>query len=615
MNSFKKLLLSLFVLSLFLVGCKGEPTTLKDVSLETVLPEDSSMVFVIDYSDEDQIDYFEDIKDRFPETDLRKTIVDYYDSELADDELSYEDDIEPIFDGDWKLGFGMVFPEDFNFGETEALPEDFEIVLAMELEEADDLEDLIQLIDPAGGSLDYEEAGEISHWTNESDDVYITRYGDLFFLTNQLEYREDALFRLDEGTGFDSNEGVLEELALIAEKNLGYMYVNGGMLGDLLVDVYSSMGMDDIAQYFGSIGDIYLVWSADADGIMLASKTEMLDDEALLMYGIDPSYELTLIDDVNSEGLIVYAEQGLLGPSMKAFFEGFASGYNSVNDGMKLGSSFSEADTVLMETSVIGVPSIKEESTDYYEQMLNTIAVEGGMTAEEVEDVLNSPFAFAMSDVGAVYPTISLYLKVGEDKAENAKNLIAVLDDYVDQIVEEFDEMMLAANEGEGIFKKDIEIVNGGTLTKIYVDWEASPSMSLNLGLAGLTPEDVNAELYYGLTGDNVFVVALHPDFESDFGKNVLSENEDYQEGVAKLGDSFSYGVSYFSPRPLVDIASRYVDLILVSGFAPNAEEIKESFDLYGVKFVGAFKYFISSGVIDEGEVRSDTYIRIEEVE
>ncbi|MDA1060602.1 MAG: hypothetical protein O3B47_02310 [bacterium] len=591
MNNSGKFVLPLLVISLGLSACSSGPSVLKDIELENVLPEDSAMVFVIDYSNEEQMDLFKDIKDRFPETEFSKMISDFTDSELGSDDINYEKDIQPIFDGSWKFGLSTSFPEDFNFDNPDEIDEsEIEFVIAMDFEEADAFENFINVVGESSGNLDFTEDGEIKYWTNEDDEVYLVRYGDIFFLTNQLEYREAALSRIEDGNGFDSTKVFESE----TENNLGYMYVDGAMFGDLLVDLYSSMGMENMVKYFAGLGDVSMVWFADEDGIMISSSSIISGEDLLSINGIDPSYELTLVDDVNGEGLISYSEQGLLGPSLKAFVDGFAAGYNAVND------------------DLTNINDLIGQGGDYYEGILEEIAALGEVTTEEVEAVLNSPFAFAMSDVGALYPTFSLYLKVDEENAENAKKMVSALNEYVDTILLEFDALMLSIGENEGILKKDIEVVNGGGLHKIYLDWDASSNLSLNLGLTGMTPDEANVELYYGLTGNNVFVVALYPDFASDFGKNVVSETENYKEGVEKLGDSFGHNVSYFSPGPLVDIASRYLDIAVQ--FAPNPEEIKANFDLYGRQFVGAFKYFVSSGIYNESGVRSDAYIRIEEV-
>lgn len=594
-------LLGLFLFS----ACKGESSTLADATLESALPKDSPFVFVLDYSNGDQIDAFRDLKDRFPETDLSEKFQALaFDPEVTD--IDYEHDIEPFLDGKWKIGIGMVFSEDINFEtfEIEGFGnfEDFEIYIVGEFEESDAFEDFLNLSmeESYGEDFDYEEDGEIKYWSNDDDLLYFVRYNDVFVLTNNPDSREGAVERMADGSGFNTNIETTQAVSALASENLGYFYMDFSVLAGFLTNFYASMGMTDFGKYFEGMDDVYAVWFADDDGIMIVSQNKVIDPAFYEEFLPDGTYDLSLKDYVNGDGLIAFSESANFGSYLQNFIQGFAAGYNSVDSGFDPGT---------LETNVLG------SQDNSYQELLDELSSLGDVESEDLGEILNSPFAFAMSDVGGYIPTLAFYVQVDESQAENAKKLTAALDEYMDKIIVEFDNLMQQFGGTDiGLIKKDLEVVSGGGLHKLYVDWAAaSPETLSGLALAGLSPDDLKIELYYGITGNNVFAVALYPDFQNSYGKNPVSEKEDFKEGFEKVGGSETFYISYFSFRPLIDIAGRYLEIVRNYGFI--LDEDMRNFDLYGRQFAGTLKYFVGSTVYSEEDMMSKVYVRFEEVE
>lgn len=559
----------------------------KDINVESVLPEDSGMVFVLDYSAGDQIDKFKNLLDKFPETDIFDKILEEYKNTQKEDEPSYEKDIKPILDSEWKVVVGLNFNKEVASSEdfSNLQPGDVGVFVAGEFAEADKVEELTNTY---GDGLKYKEDDNVKYWTDEASDVYLARYEDVFFITNTESGRIAALDRLESGEiEFKS------QMENLPESNMGYLFLDFGRLGPLFKELYTSMGYGSIVNYFDAMGNVYVTWLAENDGIKIVSNAKISDAGAFVT---DPDYKVSLIENIPADGVFFYTEQSGLGPSFEAFISGFLAGYN----GALRGESGVNLD----------------EGEKLYQGFLADSAAAAGISVAEIEGLLNSPFAFAMSDIGAYYPTAALYIKLGEDSVESAKKLNAVLDSYIDDMIVELDALLTSqGSEVSGLLKRDIELVGGGGLHKVYVDWKAlSPELLAQVSaVPGFDITKTPIELYYGVTGDNMLVIAFYPDFAAAYDNEPLAEDEVYSEAVDKLGENYGYAVSYFRTQPLIDLFTRYFDIAKNTGFVSEIDE--KDYDLYVNQLIATFKYLISSAKLDGENLRSNAFVGIEKVE
>ena len=106
-------------------------------------------------------------------------------------------------------------------------------------------------------------------------------------------------------------------------------------------------------------------------------------------------------------------------------------------------------------------------------------------------------------------------------------------------------------------------------------------------------------EVYYGVTADNVLVMALYPKFADVYGKEVLADNADFKKAVAKLENDKAPVMSYMVPGNVMVLADRYVELVKKFGVM-SAEDL----ETYGMvsKFVKTVKYMVAVNRV-EGEV------------
>lgn len=602
MNIFRKFgAVAFFLIAIFaFAACKADIS--ENISIETVFPENSSGVFVLDHSDGDQIEKLEDLKSQFPEIDAWEKVIGFVDEEFSDKDISYEKDLKPIFEDEWQFGFSVTVPE--NFGEVEEGEPavDLGLLFAGKFSEADEVQELMETLMKRKVYI-YKEDGDFQYWTKEDDKFYMARYGELIFVTNTEENRAAAVARITAGSG-----GFVPDKTKIAEAGLGYMFVSGKVLFEaydkFFGELYSYVGVDEeLKNQFSALGDIYGTFAADKDGISIDSSVDV-DEEAGDISGIvrNTDYRINFPEKVNGKGVFFYSEQSSLALYLKSFVNSFMSGFNAAKDPL----IFAE-----------GEGAIETVSRDYYAEFLASLEGLTGASGEELEGLFEAPVAVALSDSGGFIPTFSFYFQFDPEQAEIAKKLTQALDIYMDKVIAEFDALMVDAGVATGALKKDLELVNGGGLHRLYLDWNALPEETLaqaNL-IPGLNLTEQKIEVYYGVTGDDVFVLSLYPDFPESYGVDVLAYDANFKEAFEKVdGQHSAYQLDYFATAPLFDIADRYLEALKASGFLPLSGEDLANYELYGKQLVGTFRYFVDSARYENGVLGSKGYVRIKKV-
>lgn len=592
MNILKKFVVA-GAAGLFLTACGGGTL---EADLEAVFPEDAGAVFVMDYSDEAQIEKFEALKAQFPETGMWEDLF----GDVEKEDRERVKNVKKILDGTWKIGGAIKEVSDSD-------PDFFEyFYVAGKFSEPDAVQELIEEMINEWGENDgvdfkYSEDGDVQFWTNESEDFYLVRELDLFFLTNKLEERDAVLARLETNVGF--NKGNYDD-----GENLGYVYLEGGKL-ELFQSFYDELGMGDVSDYFAVMGDMYAEWFADEGGIRMTADGGVERDENFEKLFGDISYKLSLVDQVNAEGVFSYSEQNNFKPMLDSIVQSASMGYEEefVLDGAEADAPDSPLISPNIPPNALPVESPERKTMEFLKSF-------GGLSDDEVDGILQSPFAVALSDLGGLVPGMALYLSLDENEVEAAKKMVAGFDDYIVEILKSLGGQLAAfgvtdVNVDE-LFVNEVKLVNGGAFHKVSLNLETLPEEFIT-GFSQGFGADVSAlslELWYGITGGNVMVVALESGFDERFGQNVLSEDAAYKEAVADVSKTYGYMVNYMRVQPILDMVDRYAELFKWE----QTEKVK----LYLDEFVPLFKYFVASGAFVEsgsGELRSvsDGYVRI----
>ncbi|MCK9186249.1 hypothetical protein M0P48_02305 [Candidatus Gracilibacteria bacterium] len=559
----KKIFASVVVSLIVFSGC--DFSFGKDVSPEAALPLDSQFVMTFDYSNGEQVKNVKKIIEMLPDYGIKKIFEeDLFSAEkLKDSGISYEEDILPILEGKWKVSFAIDFLKTGNS------------IVAAYIEEDSKMKDLIEK-------------------NKKANDFFYANDGELFvFALTQAEV-DNAMKRVKDGNGFSSNEN-FKNVSKNSKENIGYMYLEMGKIVENLfsevsdTEKYDSKTLQDLKSQMVVMKDMYFELFAEDDGFGFGGVSNLSDDKALLAkYMPYFGEKLSLIDKIPLENPILYFEYPSIGKYIASFITGFKVGSE--------GGEITEENPVDMQKD--------------YDEFLASVGGFAGISAEEAKGVLESQFAFALGDNGEKYPTISLYFDVDEKYKNAAKKMVSSMDAYVDEVVKEFEGMIGA----KGAFKKEVKVVNGGGVNKLYIDFSAVPDeMASSFGVVpGLDLKKTKIEIYYGLTGDNVLTVALYPDFNKAYGEKTIGENKDVKEFLKKVGENSSY-LFFLSPEKLINfLDTNYYKLAKDYGFLPA--EYEDNYALIK-STMQALKYFVGSNFMpQENKLLFDAFLEVQKV-
>lgn len=586
-------------------GAEKEMEIRSDATVENAINKKAHLVVAVDHSNEDQIEVLKELKEKFPKTGLWKGFIESFDKE-TDEEITYKKTVEPILKGNWKLGFAITFSK--NIKSLEDLEDvdhkDVEIYIVGKFEQVDRVEKLIVnrfLKKEYGSEVKYEEKNKIKYWTVEEDHIYMMRYGDILVMTNQDKYRDDALEGLVDDKGFVVDKKLAAELDV--NDSLGYIYISGKGILELAAEFYKSLGMTEIEEMIEPLGNILVTMRAEEDGFKIATVSEISDHDSPMLKNYQ-DFEAVLVEKVPAEGVFIYAEYPSLDAMMKNMVQSFAYSYQLDKAMIESGDEIEDLEELKKYT---------EESEEFYDDFMKNTAESLDIKEKELHDFFDAPHAMAMANVGELYPGISFYLEVDKKDTKIAEKLLDEMDDYVDEILKELDKLLKDSGiVEEGILKRDVAVINGGSMSKVYLDWDAVPKevMVEFEAAAGMDLEDIDLEMYYGLTGNNVFVLALYPNFPDAYGTDVVADHEVYKEALKALPSDFEGVVSYFEMQPLFDFVETYVDLFEDLAIISDDELViyKKVED-----FATTIKYAVSGGKVDGDLLYSEVFMAVGE--
>jgi hypothetical protein len=586
----------------------GSASINEDAEMEMAYFENSTFVFGIDYSDSSQIEDLAIILGKLPETGAWEMFKSEFAREMGDDMEEFEEMYEAVFTKEFEVGVSVALPDDVtNFSEIDAMEvEDLQIVIVGEFEGADAVdENFDEFLAEENPNVEVVDQGGLKTWTVEEEDLFAARYGDIFFMTNTDDNRKNILDRLDEGkvvfTGARTD--------LVKAPKLGYMHMDLSFIFELLEgeeddelnDLLSVYGLE--GELMDMLNELYFALSVDEDGFKVSSVTGTSGDTDSLgkiIPGI--TNKLTLVDKVNAEGVFFYVEDQDLGFYLETIMNSF--------DSLDSFSELAYSDGLYGD---VGLGDVVEDivSGGLFVEVMSYLSDFSGVASGDIEDMLHAPFAFSASNVNDFLPGFAFYLDLSDETVETAKQFSAGVDEFVIETIVEFNALIPSDIEGKDAIRREEVEVDGGVLYKAYIDWEAfseETRQGWTLGLA-LDMTDFNIELYYGVF-DDVLLVALAPDFVETFAKGSLSDDPDYKDGVAKLGDSYGYNVTYFNSEPLINFFNTYIGFARLGGFVTDSD--MDEYNLYVNEFFGSFKYLIASKAYADGELLSDMYLKVE---
>lgn len=582
----------------------------KDRSLEAAFSQDASMVFVADYTSDNQVANLNKVISQFPTMGTVDTYKKLFDEKISGQNLSWDQDLGPIFKGKWKAGFSVTFPEGNDLSKGD-------IVFAGKFSESKQITTLLtKLIANGAGfwkTVKYEKNDGVEYWTDDSGKIYLALDKDIFVISKTAEERKATIKRIDNNDGLDQDSQFKNYISKSTDR-LMYGYVSSKIYDPeniFFMRLFGEKYMKLLEAMKGNFVEVVVT----EDGLKFLSKTDIDPKNAGFdIFVPNPDYKISLIDKVNSKGLFYYTEAS-----------GFAGGILELlmADDVLNADKADDVDGGSLQTNVLGALGMVDSSEELSDPA-TTVKPSGSLRdlmsafIQKIKFLLDSPHAISISDKGNFLPAIAFYFQLKNDDVEEAKGLLTDFDAYVDEIVLEVNKMMPVAEGQTSSIKKDLIVSNGGALHKVFVDWEAVPQAIITdwSTKSGIDVTSVKNEFYYGLMGDNVFVLAWYPDFADVYGKDVLSQDADYMEAFSKLGSGYGMSVSYVNTKPLVIFLDKFLKMAVTLDSADGVgSDVTLGYIQVAEKFISTVKYAVASSGYKDGQINAESFMKIEKVQ
>lgn len=386
------------------------------------------------------------------------------------------------------------------------------------------------------------EVGEdFVYWTSVTNDMYVAHSGELFVLANSEIALDSALSRLDGGRG-GSFENVMEG-------DLFTLHFGNSFLTELADELSYSV--------YNDYRSIDLGLSVDGDGFVYEGLSELYSGSDLLEdYA---GNDLSMIDKVAGNNIVAYVEE----PSLVSLFDNDEALWLDAG----LSSEFEEALSIV------------------------------GLTSDELSGVVDAPVALVITNEELILPGMTLYLDFESRHAGLVEKAVNSMDDYVEDFIAEANAEAMADGvvTGNVLF---VDGISGSGLRRVYVRdaftdefWAEGEEL-----LGDLARTAVDLEFYYGITADDMFVMALYPNFEDDYGVVMASSDAGLKDARSIL-DAEGSSLVFVDFNDLMDVFEIYANVDEAGDMAEFIGNVRD--------YLSPIQYFIGSNRVS-GDVMSE---------
>lgn len=434
------------------------------------------------------------------------------------------------------------------------------------------------------------------------EDAFVGRYQDMMLVTNSLDSWKSAVKRARDGEkNITDNEAFRTVFGNLVYPHAVYFYEDAqasmeSTIASLRKGSENASEMEkQLAQkmedfYRGRMGFM------KADGFVmvledggLKFKTYLLADESKLKDS-DKGFEdlkgdLTLINKLPGEGVIFYEEIG----------EG---GMGMITD---LVANF-------LPVAGLNVEEIKQQFK----------SIVGLDWDKDVAAFAKKNIALYLSDTGQILPSFGIALDATAD-VEAAGRTMQALNSNIS---------LLIASAKSGMAEEDAKVVAqletdlaGKKVNKLSLDIsKLSEASKENFSIED-SMKNMLLELYHGVTGDGVALIAFHPNFDKSYGKATVANSDEFKKALASIGTDFQDGVMiYVNTVPLWAYVDRYVDAFMPAAKVNDETITPEDSVLNSEradyeefkKYAQPVKFFIMGSKISRTESESMGYLSIQ---
>ncbi len=524
-----------------------------DVALESVVPEKSDVAFGFDYSNQEQVALLKGLLAQFPKESY-KQISDEFNKSFSDQNNAEVADYFSLLKPFIGSDWKVVGGVVVDENKADGLNE---VVLAGKFAKADEFQDfVVKMITKSGKKFIESKKDGVKFWENARDEVFIARSGDVFLISNGRNYLDDALGRLNGGDDGFAGTDNYKRVRNLSAKSMAFVY----MSDKFIQTVNRNSGQESMGT-----GSAYGVMLAESKGIRVLANRLVGEGKA--------------VDGAASDG----------GVKVDFF------------------SKLPDQDVILF-SQVSGL----------IDDLAGTIGATGVESIADYKELFNAPLALVVSDKGQLYPAVSLYFDIGTGNGELAKTFLNKMDGYADDVIAEFDSTIAGSGyEGLGLLKREVEVIKGAPIRKLYFDFSVIPEELLNgvrVYLPALDFKSLKVEFYYGVDSNGMLFFALYPGLEEEV-KATLSGNEVMKNAFGALNMKEFDTRNYFDFSPLFVILDKYAEMAKGSQFVDSVKAVEgEKIYLLVKDFMETLGYVVGGSKTEDGVLKSESYLKIESV-
>ncbi len=538
--------------------CEGEKLNGGSYDINDALPLNPTMVFNLDHYDTGVLNDLEDFVDKIPELGF------WNDMMMG---MDLDADLETLLGDKWEFLVGMEFlNEDVSLYSVDE--DEIDMYVAAKVGDKDLMIDWLK----DEWWMSYKSditcvvEDEILYWTNLNNDMYGALVGDVFVMTNHAKTLNKAVDRVMSGNGYNENSHIDYDA-------LSYISVDLDFFSGLISDLYSTMGMGMMDDYLASFADFHFWLNLNSKGMSLSSFMGLNSGENMIVDSYR-GFALSLIDKINADGIVLYLEN----PNLSL-----------LSDSLLMNMDYYMFDDPY---GMYGVSDVVDTALD----LENILSTELGLSVAEFDAIMDSPYAIAVHDVDQLVPGFEAYLKLDSTKRAAGNKVVNYLTSQVDVMIDKLNAESTEVDLGEYVVKSSSAISGLNKVSLSFVDMpEAFWVDSYLTDAERAKVSAIDLEFTYGITNDNIFVMALYPGFADDYSRNSLANNSDYLSAVDSLSGVYGAGVTYVDIDNMMSVVDMFVDF---------ADEGGAEYDEFK-SFVSAFDYMISSAKISGGEMES----------
>lgn len=555
------------VAALLTAGCQGGPADGKSamvsasgIKAESLIPADVFMVVKAGSADKEQLKRFNELMEVFPANPVAALVDEMaadFDEANSETGIDFKKDVLPAVGESWQLMFAM--------GGDMVKDKEPLLMMVFMPADAEKIEDLMKKL-PASGKGSEIKSGDRVIYSNESEDFFFVRNGDVILMGNRIEKITEMLD--GKGQNLFANVSYVKG-AEKAGNGLAFFFIDPSVvMRAAQAEIRESEEYDKMKR----IMDVSMTVKGEFFGITAEKDGLILDGFVYMDMG--KWRELGLPDVTNMPPSYMFKE--LPGDGALFYMES---------------SSLKESVEILLD--IYG-------EVDEFAQGIGMLKAALAMQRLDLEKDLLSfmdrGFVVSMNEKGGLMPGMGIYFDA-KSNPEGAKKLN-------ERIYEGFESMLKEGQLDEdalALFSHGKQECGEGECYLFEMDFSKVPEEKTTNVLVELSKEKTGFS--YGLTENGLAYYTLYPDFTAG-GYDTMEDNERFMEAMSHI-NGYDLQVTFLDMEKLLNYLNKWVSAGLEAE-GKDMSDMPEDYQM-AMEYLKPFKYMSAGSkdiVGDEAQMR-----------